>query len=152
MDDPRRSGKLYTKTVSLGSDGRRPARVLSSAAHPVVRSGLRASDGAPSTRASQGCCGLRDTPEPSGSALPLYYSASKNPSAPPIQLPIYSLHMCCVCLWRVYLYKFFFAGFIKYPLGVGLGGGDPDAQEEMFHISRSAVCAPRQPLPPAYQM
>lgn len=98
------------------------------------------------------CCGSRDTPEPSSSALLPYYSANKNPSAHLIQLPIYSLHMCCVCLWHVYLYKFLFTSFIKYPLGVGLGGGDPDAQEEMFHISRSAVCAPRQPLPPAYQM
>lgn len=70
----------------------------------------------------------------------------------PAPVPLYSPHLCAVRLWHVCLYKFLLAGFIKYPLGEGLGGDDPDAQEEMFHISRSAVCAPRQPLPPAYQL
>lgn len=95
---------------------------------------------------------LGETPEPWGSALPLSSSATTLPQRRLLQSPSYSLHMWCVWLWHGYLYKFLFAGFIKYPLGVGLGGGDPDAQEEMFHISRSAVCAPRQPLPPTYQM
>lgn len=49
IDDPSRSGKLYTKNVSLGTDGRRLVWMLLSAAHAVVKSGLRASNGAGAT-------------------------------------------------------------------------------------------------------
>lgn len=72
---------------------------------------------------------------------PLYHSTDKNPSARLIQLPIYSLHMCRVCLWHVYLYKFLFASFIKYRLGVGLGGVTQMHKRKCF-ISRGAPYVP----------
>jgi len=72
IDDPTRSGKLYTEKVCFGTDGRRLVWMLISAAHNVVGSGLRAS-------AAQESPSLGDTPEPSGSALPLCDSANKKP-------------------------------------------------------------------------
>lgn len=74
---------------------------------------------------------------------------SRSVSAPSSSQAVTSLfppYVGCVSL-AGYLYELH-----KIPVQSGAGWGDPDAQEEMFHISRSAVCAPRQPLPPAYQM
>lgn len=65
---------------------------------------------------------------------------------------LFILSICGVCVsGRIFIY-ILICRLHKIPIQSRAGWGDPDAQEEMFHISRSTVCAPQQPLLPTYQM